>query len=408
MALRALSTAVSGLQANQAALDVIGNNIANLNTPGFKGSRAIFSDVLSQTVAGAQAPANSTGGTDPMQIGLGATVSAIRTNFAQGAVQSTDNPTDLSIQGDGFFVLQNGPETFYTRAGTFALDADGVLVDAITGFRVQGMAGDITISPGATTPAVPTGTALFTGNLDGGAADGTTYAMTFSVNDSLGGAHNLTLTFTKDFAGGAGAWDWAVTEADAAIASLAGATGTLTFDTSGQVTAGATATLDITYNAAASTATPQSVVLDFGSTANGGAMTGFAAASTAALASQDGYPAGALVSFTIGPDGSISGNYDNGRNAVIGQIQTATFANPGGLMRTGQNLWRESVNSGPPNVGAPGTGGRGSLLPGALEGSNVDLAREFTELIQAQRGFEANAKMIRVGDEIMQTMVNIL
>jgi len=407
MALRALSTAVSGLQANQTALDVIGNNIANINTPGYKGSRALFADVLSQTVSGAQAPAANAGGRDPMQIGLGATIAAVRSNFAQGAVQSTDNPTDLSIQGDGFFVLQNGAETFYSRAGAFTLDALGNLVDSATGFRVQGAAGDITIPTGATVPATPTANALFTGNLDASAADASTHVMTYTINDSLGAAHTLTLTFTKDYATTPGAWNWAVTEADAAIASMTGATGSLVFNTTGGVASGSAGTLGLVYNAAASSATPQSVTLDFGSAANGGPMTGFAAASTAALNTQDGYPAGSLVSFAIGPDGSISGNYDNGRNAVIAQLQTASFANPGGLMRSGQSMWRESVNSGTPNVGVPGTGGRGSLLPGTLEGSNVDLAREFTELIQAQRGFEANAKMIRVGDEIMQTVVNI-
>jgi flagellar hook protein FlgE len=407
MSLRALSTAVSGLQANQTALDVIGDNIANINTPGFKGGRALFADVLSQTVAGAQAPNGNAGGQDPMQIGLGSTVSAVRSNFAQGAVLSTDNPTDLSIQGEGFFVLQNGAETFYSRAGAFTLDALGTLVDSASGYRVQGVAGDVTIPTGSTVPATPTANALFTGNLDASAADGATHVMTYTINDSLGAAHTLTLTFTKDYATTPGAWNWAVTHADPAIASLTGDTGSLVFDTVGAVSSGGTGTLDIAYNAAASSATPQTITLDFGSAANGGPMTGFAASSTAALNTQDGYPAGSLVSFSIGPDGSISGNYDNGRNAVIAQLETATFSNPGGLMRGGQNLWRESVNSGTPNVGVPGAGGRGSLLPGTLEGSNVDLAREFTELIQAQRGFEANAKMIRVGDEIMQTVVNI-
>jgi flagellar hook protein FlgE len=407
MSLRALSSGVSGLQANQAALDVIGNNIANVNTPGFKSSRTVFSDLLSQTVAGAQAPGTGSGGRDPAQVGLGSTLTVIMPVFTQGAVQSTGSATDLAIQGDGFFVLKNNANTLYARAGAFTIDAAGVLVDSVTGFKVQGTAGDITIAPGATTPANKTSTAFFGGNLDASQADGTTYVMTYSVNDSLGASHALTLTFTKNFAGAAGRWDWAVTESDANITSLAGATGQLVFNSSGAVTSGGSPSLSITYGAAAGGATPQAITLDFGSASNTKPMTGYAASSTAALARQDGYTAGSLTGFSISADGSISGTFDNGRTNTIGQLILANFSNSGGLTREGQNLWRESVNSGTPAVGRPGTGGRGSLLPGSIEGSNVDLAREFTELITTQRGFEASARIIRVGDEILQTVVNI-
>jgi flagellar hook protein FlgE len=409
MTLRALSSGVAGLHANQTALDVIGNNIANLNTPGFKAARPLFADVLSQTIAGPLAPSANSGGRDAMQVGLGVAIAGVHPIFTQGAIQTTENPTDLAIQGDGFFVLAQGDQTFYTRAGSFSLDADGVLVDSVTGFRVQGAAGDITIAPGTTTPASVTTEALFGGNLDAGAADGTTYTLTFSVRDSLGAAHPLTVTFTKNFAGGApGQWDWAVTSSDAAIDTLTGDTGSIVFDTDGAIASGDTATLDIAFDADSGIGSPQSVDLDWGSVDNAGPMTGFAAASTAALTTQDGFASGALNGFAIASDGSIIGTYDNGRIATIGQVQLATFANPGGLVREGRNLWSESVNSGPANLGNPGTGGHGTLLPGAIEGSNVDLAREFTELITAQRGFEASARIIRVGDELLQTAVNLV
>jgi flagellar hook protein FlgE len=403
--LRALSTGVTGLRANQEALDVIGNNIANINTTGFKASRTAFADLLSQTLSGEQAPTANTGGRDAMQIGLGVNLAAVRTIFSQGTIQATDNGTDLAIQGDGLFVVKNGSDTFYTRSGAFALDANGDLVDSVSGYRVQGAAGNITIAPGSTIPARATATTTFGGNLDGGAATGTAYTGTFSVNDSLGAQHSLTVTFTKNAA--AGQWDWAVTEADPNITGLAGATGSVTFGATGAITGGATGALSITYAAAAGVTSPQAVSLDFGSATNTGPMTGFAGASTAAMTAQDGYAAGALRAFAIGPDGTITGSYTNGLTQTIDQIQLATFANPAGLVREGQNLFRVSQNSGPAQIGNPGAGGRGTLIGGALEGSNVDLAREFTELITHQRGFEASARIIRAGDEILQTVVNI-
>jgi flagellar hook protein FlgE len=409
--LRSLSTGVTGLRAHQQALDVIGNNIANVNTIGFKQSRATFADLLSQTIGGEVAPGGTTGGKDIQQIGLGTRLAGIRTIFTQADIQSTEHPTDLAIEGGGLFILANGSERFYTRAGAFTIDADGALVDSVTGYRVQGtvnnVAGDITIAPGATIPGSATSSALFGGNLDASSADGTAYPATFSVYDSLGNQHALTLTFTKNFAAAAGRWDWAVTESDAQIASLTGATGNVLFNTSGAVASGATGALGLAYAATAGVATPQAVTLDFGSATNTSPVTGYAGNSTAALTGQNGFSAGALQTFTIGTDGLITGHYDNGRNAAVGQLQLATFANPAGLIREGNNLFRTSQNSGVATVGNPGSGGRGSLLAGALENSNVDLAREFTELITAQRGFEANTRIIRTGDELLQSVMNI-
>ncbi|MBI4245882.1 MAG: flagellar hook protein FlgE [Candidatus Rokubacteria bacterium] len=406
--LRVLSTGVTGLRANQAALDVIGNNVANINTSGFKASRASFADLMSQTLSSEQAPTTNTGGKDAMQIGLGTGLGAIRSIFSQGVIATTDHQTDLAIQGNGLFVLQNGSDTIYSRAGAFSIDADGKLIDSTTGYRVQGTGGDVTIAPGSTIAGNATTQSVFGGNLDASQADGTTHVATFTVNDSLGVARTLTVTFTKDFAGGAGQWDWAVTESDANITGLAGATGTIDFDSAGAISAGATGALSITYAAAAGVTTPQAVTLDFGSATNTVPMTGFAGTSTAAMTSQDGFAAGSLQSFGIGTDGSIIGSYDNGRTQTIDQLALAIFANPAGLVREGQNLFRESENSGPASVGNAGSGGRGTLMAGALEGSNVDLAREFTELISAQRGFEASARIIRAGDEVLQTVVNLM
>ena len=405
--LRALSSGVSGLRANQAALDVIGNNLANVNTPGFKGARTSFVDLLSQTLKGEQAPSGGRGGINPMQIGLGAALGAVRPNMAQGAVESTDNPTDLAIQGEGFFVLAENGQRVYTRAGAFALDAEGALVDAATGLRVQGLSGDVLVRQGSLMAAQATSQATFGGNLDAQAADGTTVPVTLTVRDSLGGAHTLTVTFTKNFAAAPGQWDWTVTTADPLIASLSGATGSVVFNGSGAIAAGQTGTLGITYVAAAGVNSPQTVTLDFGSAQNASPLTGFAEASTAAMTAQDGFAAGSLQAFSIAGDGTVVGVYDNGRTQTIDRLALARFANPAGLMRLGENLYRESENSGPPDIGAPGDGGRGTLIPSALERSNVDLAREFTDLVVAQRGFEAAARIIGVSDQVLQTVVNL-
>ena len=179
------------------------------------------------------------------------------------------------------------------------------------------------------------------------------------------------------------------------------------FDAAGQLAAGQTATLTITYAPATGVASPQAVTLDFGSAQNPSPLTGFAQASTPAMTAQDGFAAGSLQAFSIAPDGTVVGVYDNGRTQVIDRLALARFANPAGLVRLGQNLFRESENSGPPDVGAPGDGGRGTLIPSALERSNVDLAREFTDLVVAQRGFEAAARIIGVSDQVLQTVVNL-
>ena len=231
--------------------------------------------------------------------------------------------------------------------------------------------------------------------------------MTFSVNDSLGTAHTVALTFTKAFATNPGQWNWTAASTDANITGLTGATGSVTFDTVGALTGTTTANLDVAFAAAAGVTTPQTVVLDFGSATNSSPLTGNAANSTASLTSQDGFAAGTLRQWSIGSDGTINASYDNGRNAVLDVIQLATFDNPGGLLHVGQNMFTVSSNSGIAHIGNPGAGGAGTPLPGALEGSNVDLARQFTDLITAQRGFEASARVIRVGDDILQTVVNI-
>src|SRR5438034_3611742 len=250
---RALFTAVSGLRNHQVWLDVIGNNIANANTVGYKASTVVFDDILGQTISSGVAPTTAKGGVNPVQVGLGMTIGSISQNFLQGSIQTTNRNTDMAIQGDGFFVLANGTDRTYSRAGSFSLDANGRLVDTGTGFKVQGANGDITVSLGSQSVAVATSAATFKGNLDFSAADGSTFVATYNVLDSVGSTHTLTITFTKNFAASAGRWDWAVTKAstDTAIGNLTAAAGSVFFNGTGTVVPGATQ--DLTFQPAVTT-----------------------------------------------------------------------------------------------------------------------------------------------------------
>jgi len=402
-----LFSAVSGLRNNQEWLDVIGNNIANSNTPGFKSSQVVFQDILSQTLSAGSAPSGNLGGINPMQVGLGATVGSITPSFLQGSIQTTNRSTDMAIQGEGFFVVANGNDRLFTRAGAFTLDANGDLVEGSTGYKVQGATGDIRVDLGQQSPATPTSQGVFKGNLDYLEPDGATVVTTFAVRDSVGAPHTLALTFTKNFAAAPGQWDWAASTTDPTIASLTTPTGSLTFDAMGAIASGASQAIGIVYPASSGVSSPQTMTLDFGSASNGTPMTGLASASTASLSSQDGLPTGTLQSFAVGSDGTLTGYFSNGTTASLGAVQLALFNNPSGLLQVGQNHYRESAASGLANVGSPGVGGRGGITPSSLEASNVDLAQQFTSMILAQTGFQANARTIQASNELLKTLVNL-
>jgi flagellar hook protein FlgE len=419
---RSLFSAVSGLRTHQEWLDVIGNNIANANTPGFKASSAVFQDILSQTLSAGSAPATNLGGINPMQIGLGVTLGSVTPSFLQGSIQTTNRSTDMAIQGDGFFIVANGNSRLYTRAGAFTLDANGDLVEGSTGYKVQGASGNIRVNLGQQSAATPTSEVALKGNLDYSVPDGTTYAVTIPVVDSVGASHTLAVTFTKNFAATAGQWDWAVTGSDASILAISSgsgvdatwgtadddpATGSLTFGADGAITAGDFGVIDVVYTAASGVSSPQELTLDFGTAASSTPMTGLAATSSATLGSQDGLPTGTLQSFAVGSDGTITGYYSNGTNENLGVVQLAIFNNPSGLLQAGANHFQESAASGVASTGDAGVGGRGTLTPGSLEASNVDLGKEFTAMILAQTGFQANARTIQASDELLKELVNL-
>ncbi|GAA5025469.1 flagellar hook protein FlgE [Terrabacter aeriphilus] len=388
--LRSLYSGISGLRAHQTMLDVTGNNIANVNTTGFKGSTTQFQDTLSQMTQGATGPQAATGGTNPAQVGLGVRIASVTTNFTQGSAQSTGKATDMMISGDGFFVTNRGGQTNYTRAGAFGLDANGHLVgpdggvlqgwsaDATGQVNTGGQMGDLLLSPTTMIPARATTTVDVAGNLPSDAATGTTLKRDIQVFDAAGNARSLALSFTRT-AGG-----WNVAAADASGATGAGA---LTF-ANGQQTGGGSVTVG-------------GIAVDLST------VTGYAGSSTVVAKGQDGYKAGSLEAFSVGTDGSLVGSFSNGVRQAVGRVALAQFTNPSGLEKVGGSSFAPTANSGNPQVGAAGDAGFGTLLGGALEMSNVDLSQEFTNLIVAQRGFQANARIITTSDQVLQELVDL-
>lgn len=400
--MRSLFSGVSGLKNHQTRMDVIGNNIANVNTVAFKAGRVNFEDILSQTVEGARSPqAGGMGGVNPKQVGLGMGISSIDTLFTPGSLQSTDNPTDFAVQGEGFFIVSDGSQVYYTRDGAFKTSADGALVNS-NGFRLQGWMADtdgnidstqalqnITIPVGAQMKPKATTQIALEGNLDANAAAGSQWITSVQVYDSLGNPHNLTVTFEKM---ADNQWSW-YTDLD----GTSGDSDTIEFDTDGTVLSGGTGT----PNFAITGAQDISLNIDFSQ------LTQFGGNPTAYINFQDGYEAGSLDMVSTDSGGVLTGIFTNGQSKALAQIALATFSNPGGLLKEGGNLYQISNNSGLPNIGTASSGGRGSIAVGALEMSNVDLAQEFTNMIVTQRGFQANSRVITTSDEMLQDLINI-
>jgi len=415
--LRSMFSAISGLRGHQVMMDVIGNNIANVNTVGFKAGRVSFQDILSQTFRGATAPNGDLGSINPAQIGLGMTVAGIDVLHTQGNLQSTGKLTDMAIQGDGFFVLANGSQQSYTRDGGFDIALDGSLVNPSSGLKVQGWVadssgvidttaavGNITIPIGQRTTALPSSTAGIQGNLDAGAPVGATASTTMTVFDSLGVAHSVRLTFTKT---AANAWGWTAAPDPLDTGTTTTSTGTVNFTSAGLIDTATppTGTLSIALTNGAVTPidfdpalTP--ATLDFTK------MTQFSGNSEP-IATANGFTSGSLITFAVGNGGEVTGVYSNGQTQKLGQIAMASFLNPAGLLRAGQNMFTFSSASGAPSIGRPGTGSRGTVTTGSLEMSNVDLATQFTGMITAQRGFQANGRVITTSDEMLQELVNL-
>ena len=419
--LRSMFAGVSGLRSHQAYMDVVGNNIANVNTTGYKSSSVLFQDLLSQTMQGAGSPTEGeSGGTNPSQVGLGVRLAAITMNFAQGASQLTGRTTDFAIQGDGLFVIDQGGTRAYSRAGSFGLDAIGQFVAPGGGLLLGWQAtvdgsvntnasiGTLRIPVGQTIAPVTTTEIAVGGNLPADAQTGDTLNVSINVYNSLGTAVPLRVEYEK-VANGVGTIDWDVRTYDEDDNLISGPEA-MTFDLTGELTSGNINVTQAELNAIAGTSgtwDAGGIDLDFGLSTDPDRLTGASGQNSVAALSQDGSAIGSLVSFSVAQDGLISGVFSNGRNQALGQIALAAFGNPSGLEKAGSSLYTSSVNSGEPVIGVAGEGGRGTLSGGTLEMSNVDLAAEFTNLIVAQRGFQANSRIISASDEILQDLVNL-
>jgi len=407
--MRSMFSGVTGLRNHQIKMDVIGNNIANVNTVGFKKSRVTFQDTLSQTMCGASSPQGNRGGTNPMQVGLGMTIASIDTIHSPSSAESTGNMTDMAIEGEGYFILQgDGLDQYYTRAGNFGFDTNGNLINTANGLKVLGWQtsdfrvpddkspqdiGPIQIRKGMMVPAEATTEVYFSKNLNAETPDGESYSLPFKVYDSLGCAHNLTITFTKS---DNNTWDYEITSDDGSIGNN---TGTINFAPDGEYVSGNP--VDNITLTPATGADEISFSMDFSS------VTQYAKETNIDMTYQNGYSAGTLTGITTDTSGVITGIFDNGRSWPLAQVAIANFDNPAGLIKAGQNMYRSSNNSGEAQIGESGTGSRGTIAPGYLEMSNVDLSEEFTQMIVTQRGFQANSRIITASDEMLQELINI-
>lgn len=415
--LRSLFAGVSSLRNHQTMMDVIGNNIANVNTVGFKAGRATFSELYAQTLQGASRPTAINGGTNPMQVGLGMSVSTIDTLFTAGNIETTSNPFDLAISGQGMFVVNQNGQTMYTRAGNFSLDADGHIVTG-TGAILQGKMADAAgVVPGGTrledlivnrdlrSLAQASTFVEYAGNLDSSAAVGTSVESSASVFDSLGNRTALTLTFTK---ADDNQWSWSATVPDRTTGTprIVGG-GSLVYNTDGSLQSATGSPITFTPDGGGS---PLTLDLRFGTpsaTAPGvfAGITQTNAHSSISRRNYDGHEAGTLTDVKFDISGKVLGSFSNGTVQTLAQVMLAEFNNTEGLERMGDNLYSLSANSGIPSILEPGE--VSTLTPGALEQSNVDLADEFTKMIMAQRGYQASARVISTSDEMLQELVNL-
>ncbi len=453
--MRSLYSGVSGLKNHQTRMDVIGNNISNVNTYGFKMERVTFQDLLSQTLSGAAAPQQNKGGVNPKQVGLGMLIASIDKIFTQGSLQTTGKETDLAISGDGLFVLRDGDKQFFTRAGTFNIDRDGMLVNPANGMKVQGYLArpqndgtmDVTVSGQVEDlrlpiygkdPAKRTQNVQFLCNLNSRSPilnqnptvdqvrkDG--WVARINVYDDLGNPQELSMRFWKT---GNNAW---VGEAQMANAqnirldvdsqsgqSQANSNGRirLEFSPDGRlVSAGDDGTPDRInsgdLNVNLSFQMPneparRTIRLNLGQVGRvDQSITQYSSENTTKMSEQDGFPLGYMESFRIDDSGRITGIYSNGQNRLLGQVAMAVFTNPAGLNKVGENNFQVSNNSGEAQIGAAGVQGRGKINAGMLEMSNVDLSDSFTDMIVTQRGFQANSRTITTSDQMLQDLLSL-
>jgi flagellar hook protein FlgE len=430
-------------------MDVIGNNISNVNTVAFKSSRVTFAESFNQLLQGATRPPANSGGRNPTQIGNGMNIASVDMKFTQGTIQTTGVKTDMAISGDGFFVVKGNGRTLYTRAGNFQFDANGRLVSPSNGFIVQGINADslgnfssssavtdIDLTLNLKSPARATQNLSLAGNLDLNqriiqttpTVASEPHQMSITVYDTVGQAHNLVMAFNQNFSGAPplpdNTWNFGITSATGTVEAIDNASpaatgpidtnqGLVTFNANGQMvdfsnglTSLATEPVLIRVTPT-SGGTPFDIVLDPGNVNDINGLSQFANPSNAVFTTQDGYTSGNLQDISIDSTGVITGFYTNGVNRPVAQLSLAGFTNPTGLIRRGDNMYEGSANSGVAVLGFAGSSSTSSVTASSLEQSNVDLSEQFTDMITAQRGFQASARVITTADEMLTELVNL-
>jgi flagellar hook protein FlgE len=416
------STALSALDAMSTAIDVVGNNLANLNTPGFKDSTTYFRDLVTESLGA---------GLGETQVGFGTGTPMTIRQFTQGAIQSSTGVDDAAIAGDGFFVVDNSQgNQLYTRAGSFQVDSTGTLktntgelvqgwttLDATTGNVDTNMAiSNIVVPVGGVKQPVATTNVTLDFNLNSAAAADTTsdHSETIKVYDTLGTSHTLTVNFEKT---GANQWSYAVTipgeDISGGVAgtpsAISGASGTLTFGSNGQLTSPANGSpIPIAIAGMADGASDMSLNWNPYNAAGAGRITQFGQPSANAASSQNGSPASQLTRVGLANGGQLLAQYSDGTQVVVGQVAMANIRNPESLIAAGNNNYQASALTASPAIGVANTGGRGDIQGGSIESSTVDIAQEFTNLIVLQRGYQANSRVITTADTLSQETINLI
>jgi flagellar hook protein FlgE len=413
MSLTSLYTALTGLNNNALTMDVIGNNLANINTTAFKTSTVSFAELLGG--------AGSTSSNDnPVQIGLGTTVASVSPEYRQGSISYTGKNTDVAINGNGFFVVSTGEGQGYTRAGNFSINHEGELINS-EGFQVLGypaqngvISYNSTLSPiiirtGTSFPPVATTELSVSANLDSEADVGITNSTAVQVYDSLGQAHTVTITFTKT---GTGSYSWSATVPAVDTGGVATdpaieiGTGSLAFNSTGQLTS-PTDNVALALTGLADGAADMAVTFALFDTTGAARFTNYASDFSVSSTSQNGSATSVLADITVDSSGVIYGVSDSGQSKAIAQLVLANFANVQGLLKLSGSTFTSAASSGEASIGVAGEAGRGTITGASLEQSNVDIAAEFIRLIIAQRGYQANSRVITTTDELLQEALSI-
>jgi flagellar hook protein FlgE len=409
----AFTIPLSGLTATAESLNSIANNLANLNTDGYKGQTLDFASVFNQMQG-------TSGNGDPIQVGDGVQVAGTVSNFANGDVNSTGVSSNMALQGNGFFVVQNSNGVDYTRNGDFTVNSQGQLCTqggqlvlgypAVNGVVQTGAAlAPITVNQANNIPAAATTNFQMTTNLDATAAVGTTYSSPMTVYDSLGQSHDLTINYTNT---APNTWSYSITLPAADTGGTGNpttvASGTLDFNSSGVLTSPSGTVPGITISGLADDAAKMNLTWDLNGSGGTPAITQQAAASATSETTQNGYDTGTLTSYSVLSDGTVQGQFSNSQTLALGQVAVASFANNQGLTQTAGNDYQASFASGDAVVGEAGQGGNGTITGGAVEQSNVSLSSEFANLIVAQQGYEANAKVLTTLDQVSQATLQVV